>query len=143
MMRRFITRTLAVTLIALAGCDANDSSYSRPYNEPYYRGSGRDYDYERRRDEEYRRDREREEYRHDKREWERDRERRERGERERREREENDHRRHEERQAPPPPRVEEHCPSGFQPSERKCSSDERRHGCKDVRLPGGLGCVRR
>lgn len=37
----------------------------------------------------------------------------------------------------------EHCPSGFSPSERKCSQDERRRGCKDMRLPGGLGCVRR
>lgn len=39
--------------------------------------------------------------------------------------------------------VEEHCPSGFTPSEQKCSQDERRRGCKDIRLPGGLGCVRR
>lgn len=44
-------------------------------------------------------------------------------------------------QPPPPPR--EHCPSGFSPSEQKCSSEERKHGCKDIRLPGGLGCVRR
>jgi len=39
--------------------------------------------------------------------------------------------------------VSEQCPSGFQPSEQKCSPKERNHGCKDVRLPGGLGCVRR
>jgi len=37
----------------------------------------------------------------------------------------------------------ERCPSGFQPSENKCSVEERRRGCKDMRLPGGLGCVRR
>ena len=37
----------------------------------------------------------------------------------------------------------EHCPSGFQPSEQKCSQAERRNGCKDIRLPGGLGCVNR
>ena len=37
----------------------------------------------------------------------------------------------------------ETCPSGFQPSEQKCSTEERRRGCKDMRLPGGLGCVRR
>jgi hypothetical protein len=42
-----------------------------------------------------------------------------------------------------PPQREERCPSGFSPSERKCSQDERRRGCKDMRLPGGLGCVRR
>lgn len=45
---------------------------------------------------------------------------------------------------PPPPRhVEEHCPSGYSPSENKCSQEERRRGCKDMRLPGGLGCVHR
>ena len=37
----------------------------------------------------------------------------------------------------------ETCPSGFSPSERKCSVEERRRGCKDMRLPGGLGCVKR
>ena len=37
----------------------------------------------------------------------------------------------------------EHCPSGFQPSEQKCTQSERRNGCKDIRLPGGLGCVNR
>lgn len=42
----------------------------------------------------------------------------------------------------PPPRRET-CPSGFRPSEQKCSPKERKHGCQDMRLPGGLGCVRR
>jgi hypothetical protein len=37
----------------------------------------------------------------------------------------------------------ERCPNGFHPSEQKCSPEERRRGCKDMRLPGGLGCVRR
>ncbi len=37
----------------------------------------------------------------------------------------------------------ESCPPGFTPSEQKCSPQERARGCKDVRLPGGLGCVRR
>lgn len=41
--------------------------------------------------------------------------------------------------APP----KETCPAGFTPSERKCSDKERRNGCKDIRLPGGLGCVKR
>lgn len=41
------------------------------------------------------------------------------------------------------PSVRETCPPGFSPSEQKCSNDERRRGCKDMRLPGGLGCVRR
>lgn len=37
----------------------------------------------------------------------------------------------------------ERCPAGFSPSERKCTQDERRRGCKDIRLPNGLGCVKR
>jgi hypothetical protein len=50
--------------------------------------------------------------------------------------------------APPPPPVHvqrppERCPSGFSPSENKCSQQERRRGCRDMRLPGGLGCVSR
>ncbi len=43
----------------------------------------------------------------------------------------------------PPARVAESCPPGFSPSERKCTNDERRRGCKDIRLPSGLGCVKR
>lgn len=39
--------------------------------------------------------------------------------------------------------IAERCPAGFQPSENKCSREERQRGCKDMRLPGGLGCVRR
>ena len=37
----------------------------------------------------------------------------------------------------------ERCPSGYLPSERKCTAKERALGCKDIRLPGGLGCVNR
>lgn len=37
----------------------------------------------------------------------------------------------------------ETCPPGFSPSERKCSTKERRRGCKDLRTPSGLGCVKR
>jgi hypothetical protein len=48
---------------------------------------------------------------------------------------------------PPPPvhvqRAPEQCPAGFSPSENKCSQQERRRGCRDMRLPGGLGCVSR
>jgi hypothetical protein len=39
--------------------------------------------------------------------------------------------------------VREECPPGFQRSERKCTDQERRRGCQDVRTPGGLGCVKR
>lgn len=37
----------------------------------------------------------------------------------------------------------ETCPPGFTASEQKCSDKERRNGCKDIRLPSGLGCVKR
>lgn len=45
--------------------------------------------------------------------------------------------------APPVAARAERCPSGFVPSEQKCTGEERKHGCKDIRLPGGLGCVHR
>ncbi len=35
------------------------------------------------------------------------------------------------------------CPAGFSPSERKCTPEERRRGCRDMRMPSGLGCVDR
>lgn len=46
---------------------------------------------------------------------------------------------------PPPARVPQpdRCPPGFSPSEVKCSPQERQRGCKDLRTPGGLGCVKR
>jgi hypothetical protein len=34
------------------------------------------------------------------------------------------------------------CPRGFTPRERRCSDKERAHGCKDMRLPNGQGCVK-
>jgi len=40
-------------------------------------------------------------------------------------------------------RADERCPSGFKPSENKCTPQERKHGCKDIRLSNGLGCVNR
>lgn len=34
------------------------------------------------------------------------------------------------------------CPSGFKPSERSCSPDERKRGCRDMRVgPNNMGCV--
>lgn len=38
---------------------------------------------------------------------------------------------------------QEQCPQGYQQSERKCTNEERRRGCKDMRLKNGIGCVRR
>ena len=46
------------------------------------------------------------------------------------------------RPAPPPP-SSDRCPPGFSPSENKCSRAERARGCKDIRMPSGLGCVNR
>lgn len=42
---------------------------------------------------------------------------------------------------PPPPR--ETCPPGFTPGGQRCSNEERKHGCKDIRMPGGLTCQHR
>lgn len=50
------------------------------------------------------------------------------------------------RPPPPPPRPPaqyDRCPAGFSPSENKCSKEERKRGCKDIRMPSGLGCVKR
>lgn len=53
----------------------------------------------------------------------------------------------EQNQRPSPPPMmrptQDRCPSGFSPSENKCSPEERRRGCRDMRLPSGLGCVSR
>lgn len=126
-------------VVILAGCiDPNAGNYppSYPssygtgygsgssYGDPYYR-ERRDLDHERRQADRERRDLENE-----------------------RMRVENERRRIEEERArqyspPPPPRRQESCPSGFSPSENKCSREERRRGCRDMRLPGGLGCVSR
>lgn len=35
---------------------------------------------------------------------------------------------------------EERCPPGFVPGNHRCSDDERRRGCKDMRMPGGTTC---
>lgn len=69
-------------------------------------------------------------------------------ERERLERE-RDRQRERDRWSPPPPPpaarppVQDRCPPGFSPSENKCSKEERKRGCQDVRLNSGLGCVKR
>ena len=34
----------------------------------------------------------------------------------------------------------EHCPSGFEPGNHRCSNEERRRGCKDMKMPGGTTC---
>ena len=129
-MNKSFTPTLLLVLLlsliftGLSGCV--DPNYSRPgaYNDPYYDP----YDYERDRIESERRDLDRE---------------RRRVEDERRRLEEERDRQSRNPVPRIPSRADDHCPSGFSPSEQKCSSEERRHGCQDIRLPSGLGCVRR
>lgn len=48
-----------------------------------------------------------------------------------------------ERPAPVARPTQDRCPAGFSPSERKCTQEERRRGCRDMRMPSGLGCVSR
>ena len=115
--------------MSLVGCADLDYPYNSGYNDPYDYNHHNDYDYyrDRNRREQREIDRERDRLEEDRRRLERERE-------------------HEYRAPPPvyqPPRREERCPSGFSPSENKCSPEERRRGCKDMRLPGGLGCVSR
>ena len=127
---------LALALLTVVGCV--------PMNDPYYSNGydNRDrYDYDNDRYDDYRRDRERDRAWEERRRLERERdrleeERRRLEEERRRDRDNHSHMR-------PPPPVQERCPSGFHPSEQKCSREERRRGCQDMRLPGGLGCVKR
>lgn len=34
----------------------------------------------------------------------------------------------------------ETCPAGFVPGNHRCTQEERRRGCKDMRMPGGTTC---
>lgn len=105
----------------------NGGGYGYGNRDPYY-GGGYNDPYR------YRRERER---------LEEERERLER-ERERLERERERQRYPVQQPAPrPPPASYDRCPAGFTPSEDKCSRAERARGCKDIRMPSGLGCVKR
>lgn len=43
---------------------------------------------------------------------------------------------------PPPPPRQEQCPSGFHPTSRNCTSEERKkRGCKDIRVSPTLKCI--
>jgi len=134
------TKIISLVFIALLpACNDYGNGFSDPYNDPYtndpYRNSyGNSYG----NDDYYRNQREKRDI-----DRERDRLDRERRDLEREKDRQNSYR--------PPvynppvqqqPRAES-CPSGFSPSENKCSSEERKRGCKDMRLPGGLGCVSR
>jgi len=125
---------LLATCLGFAGC-AGLNDLGGGYPNSGYNSGGYDDDYYRRRDSERNWD--------EKRRLERERERLE----EERRRIEND------RYHTPPPisrpvppiyqPAPERCPSGFSPSEQSCSPSERARGCKDIRTPSGLGCVRR
>jgi len=125
-MHRLILRTLILSLALFCWSSFKTAPVLADHYDRYYGDDDSDYE----------RDRIREE-RHDL-EREKDRLRDER-DRLAQERDDLQAKQHAQRVQP----VQEHCPPGFSPSERKCSQDERRHGCKDVRLPGGLGCVHR
>lgn len=120
---------------------AYDPYYS-PYSQPSYGGGYNDgyrQDNIRRERREIERERDRLEAERDSLEQARRNEERRRREEELRDRYDRERERERERDRP----VREVCPSGFSPSEQKCSPAERQRGCKDMRLPGGLGCVRR
>jgi hypothetical protein len=132
---------LGVGLLAsLSACGPYDPNYGGPYGgyNGGYNGGYYNDGWEARRDI----DRSRQE----RRELERERERAQ-AERERLERERsNSHGGWRNPPPPPPSRPApqvDRCPPGFSPSERKCSPDERRRGCRDIRTPSGLGCVSR
>jgi len=149
-MKNLLGHTLSLSVVAvsaLSGCgplnDPYDPYYSnqppaRPYgggyyggdpyygSAPYYGGTS------------YQDRRERERLEEERRRIERERERLE------RERERQDmYRPPAPPPAPRPPANYERCPAGFSPSEIKCSKEERRNGCKDIRMSSGLGCVKR
>ncbi|MFM1847523.1 MAG: hypothetical protein RL417_997 [Pseudomonadota bacterium] len=129
--------TRSLLLLALLGTVGGCADLGDPYyNPPPSYGYGGGYDPYYRDD--YYADRERERLRRERREVERERDRLE-SERDRLEREREQYN----RPPPPPPPKEERCPRGFSPSERKCTPEERKRGCQDMRLPGGLGCVKR
>jgi len=45
--------------------------------------------------------------------------------------------------SPQPLIHKEQCPHGFHETERKCSDSERKRGCKDIKMTGGLRCINR
>jgi len=129
---------LGLTIINLLSCADLNNSYpsSGGYRDPYYgRQTYRDNDYyrdKRIRREERELERERDRLEDERRELERERSRSERRER----------RSHSSGEHASPPR-EVGCPSGFYPSDKKCTKDERKHGCKDLRNSAGQLCVHR
>lgn len=143
-----------MTLLAAAGCaELNDPYYSGSrypnsgyggYNDPYDDGR---WQYEQgRRDAEREARRDREEHRQERRDRERENERdrqRERDREEQQRRRVEEERARQEAQRQYEQRQQDHCPAGFHETNRKCSDNERRHGCKDIKTPSGLRCINR
>ena len=117
-----------IALMGMSACGPLGGPYGGNqgrYDDPYYDDYG------------YHRERDRDNYH---RERDRVREERERLEEERRrlERERERDRGHDHHRRPEP----ERCPSGFSPSSKKCTDKQRKHGCQDIKTPGGLRCIR-
>ena len=110
----------------------HDSYYDDYSDRDYWREREREKD----REERKRLEREREHLEHERRDADEEAARRRHREEERRREEQ----REDSRRKPP---VAESCPRGYTPSEKKCTPEERKRGCKDVRLDSGLGCVKR
>ncbi len=139
MTNRLFPKLFAICIVFVeAGCvDLNQpNSYPGTYDPYPSRYDTRYDDYRRRQDWERRRDaelrREREELRRERRELE-----------EERKRDREDHHHTPPHSPLPRPTAHLQCPPGFSQSERKCTVEERRKGCKDIRMSNGLGCVRR
>ncbi len=131
-MSRILSLTFFLTLAFIfSACTNNDygryDSNGRYYDDGRYRPtySNRDYDRDR-----YYRERERERLEQERRDLAIERDRLE------RERERAQHHSHKEQHTSRP--APERCPSGWKPG--SCSKKDRKHGCKDMRMPRGLGC---
>lgn len=108
----------------MIGCGSGSSLFpGDPYNNRY--GSYNDNPYP---SGNYYQERERQRLREERRELERERARLER-ERERERERRNTH---------TAEKQPETCPAGYRPG--RCEDKQRKRGCKDMRLPGGLGC---
>ena len=124
-------RTIMLSLAALFLCIGVNAATADRYhdyddNDGYDESDGYD-DYDRH--DSYDRD----EYNRDRRELDRERERLD----EERDRLREERRRLEREEERPTP---DSCPSGFHPGNHRCSNEDRKRGCKDMRRPSGLTC---
>ncbi|MCB0331499.1 MAG: hypothetical protein KDD70_17630 [Bdellovibrionales bacterium] len=123
---------LVLSTSFIGGCANLNDPY---YNDPYDRGYGYPPSSYPARD--YYRDRERDRIRDERQDLEEERRRVE-DERRRLERQRERERQQAQKPVYSAPPKRESCPSGWRPG--RCSTKDRKHGCKDMRMPGGLGC---